>query len=84
LDEGTELLEAVMAEYRNEEMGLSCTTNFNILKITGKRLIDGTITHSVVGQQLSESREEVEKDLVKNLAQLEEMRLGLIKASPDL
>ena len=56
-----------MAEYRNEEMGLSCTTKFNTLKITGKRLIDGTIINSVKEQQFSGPREETENDLVKNV-----------------
>jgi hypothetical protein len=68
MGEGRKLLEAAMAEYRNQELGLSCTTKFNILKITGKRLIDGTITNSVAEQQPSGPREDVENDLVKNVA----------------
>jgi hypothetical protein len=40
-------METAKAKYRNEEMGLSCATNFNNLKLTEKRLIDGTIINSV-------------------------------------
>ena len=71
-----------MAEYRNQKMALSCTTKRNILKITGKRLIDGTIIYSVDGQQLSGPRKEFENDLVKIVVRLEEIMFVDFKLSP--
>ena len=53
------MMDTATAEYRDEELGLSCTSNFNNLKLTGKRLIDGTIINSVYIKQVSGPREEV-------------------------
>jgi len=46
LEAGNKLMEAAMAEYRNEDLRLSCVTKFSILKINEKRLIDGSITNN--------------------------------------
>ena len=48
-----------------------------------QRPIDGAIINSVATQQFSGPREEFEVQ-VKNVMQLEEIRFGLIRTSPDL
>jgi hypothetical protein len=63
-----------LAEYRKEDFWLKFTANFNILKVTDNRIIDGTIINTA----FRISDKEFENDLVKNVMQLEEITFGLI------